>query len=531
MPAARRKAEPIPPPAKPKPAPRRAGSRRPPSPVGLIQSIVDRLQIPTPEGMNVGKPLVLLPFQEEIVAATLFNPGCRRGVLSFPRKNGKTTLAALIGVLGCLGFRVKDNSLIAVAARSRDQASILFDAASRMVQMSPVLSTMFVVKETRKELICLKTNITLRAVSAEATTAYGLSPAMVVHDELGQVRGPQDALYDALETAMGAHAEPLSIIISTQAATDGALLSIIIDGALASNDPRTLLFLLAADPDDDIHDPAVWKKANPALGVFRNADEFKEAAERARKMPSFESAFRNYYLNMRVTGANSLVSPDIWRSNGAPPDPAMLDRCDLALALDLSAKQDLTAAVISAEDPDGNVHVFSHFWTPEATLQEREDRDRAPYSLWVKQGFMTATPGTAVRLDFVAKWLGDLCANHSVAAIRYDRWRMPELLLELERLGLSGLPLEPFGQGYKDMAPAVDRVESLLVEQRVRHGMHPVLTWNMANSIITRDPAGNRKLDKSRAVGRIDGAVALVMALSRSLSGSGEPGAVPMMLL
>jgi phage terminase large subunit-like protein len=514
----------------PLPSPRKRAPARPkpprPSPVGMVQSIVNRLQIPTPEGMNVGKPLVLLPFQEEIVAATLFNPVCRRGILSFARKNGKTTLAALIGVLGCLGFRVKANSLIAVAARSRDQASILFDAAARMVQMSPVLSTMFVVKETRKELICLKTNITLRAVSAEATTAYGLSPAMVVHDELGQVRGPQDALYDALETAMGAHAEPLSIIISTQAASDDALLSVLIDSAKAADDPRTQLFLHAADPDDDIHDPSAWYKANPALGVFRNDAEFKEAAERARKMPSFESAFRNYYLNMRVSGANSLVTADVWRANGAEPDPAMLDDCELAMALDLSAKQDLTAAVIAAEAPDGVTHLFAHFWTPEATLKEREERDRAPYSLWVRQGFMTATPGTAVRLDFVARWIGDICQQHNVVSLRYDRWRMPELMLELERLGLAGLPLEPFGQGYKDMAPAVDRVESLLVDNRVRHGMHPVLTWNMANAIITRDPAGNRKLDKSRAVGRIDGAVAMVMALARSVSnpgGAGEP--------
>jgi len=497
-----------------KPAPRT--KRAPAAPkVGLIQSIVDRLQIPTPEGMDVGKPLRLLPFQEEIVANTLFNRVCRRAILSFARKNGKTTLAALIGVLACLGFRVNNNSLVAVAARSRDQASILFDAASRMVQMSPILAPMFLVRETKREMICLKTNITLRAVAADATTAFGLSPALTIHDELGQVRGATDPLYDALETAMGAHADPLSIIISTQAPGDEALLSVLIDGAEAANDPRTLLFLHAAGKDDDIHDPAVWKKANPALGVFRNEDEFRESAERARKMPSFESAFRNLYLNMRVSGANSLVSPDIWRANGMAPDAAMLSACRLSIGLDLSARQDLTAAVVDAEDANGVHHLFPFFWTPEATLAAREERDKAPYSLWVRQGAMVATPGNSVRLDYVAKWLIEMVVNYDVAVVRYDRWRMPELILEMERQGYTDLPLEPFGQGYKDMAPAIDVTEGLLLDNRVRHGMHPVLMHCMSNAIITRDPAGNRKLDKGRAVGRIDGAVAMVMGLAR----------------
>jgi phage terminase large subunit-like protein len=384
-----------------------------------------------------------------------------------------------------------------------------------MVRLSPVLSEVVAIRDTAKQLVCAEKGTLYRALSAEATTAYGLSPVFVVHDELGQVRGPRSELYDALETAQGAHQDPLSIIISTQAPTDADLLSILIDDAETGRDPATVAFMFAAEPDDDPWDKRTWRKANPALGDFRSMQDMQELAHKAQRLPSFESSFRNLNLNQRIAAHDHLLSPEVWKMNGGAPDESVLDDAEVFAGLDLSARQDMTALVwIGREGPGGPIHIVPEFFAPEEGLLERARRDRQPYDVWRDQGYLITTPGRTVDYGWVAKHIAERAARCNLVSLRYDRWRIDLLKDELNKIGAMDLPLEPFGQGYKDMAPAIDELEALALAGGLRHGMHPILTWNAANAVVTKSPAGDRKLDKSKPTGRIDGIVALAMAVA-----------------
>jgi len=206
-----------------------------------------------------------------------------------------------------------------------------------------------------------------------SSTAYGLSPAFAVHDELGQVRGPQSDLYDAIESAAGAQEEPLSVVISTQAPTDGDLLSILIDDAKRNADPRTKVALYTADPEADPFDPSTIAQANPHLDVFMNRDEVLAQAEKAKRLPSQEASYRNLILNQRVEARDPFVSRAVWKGNGAEPAP--LDDQEVFGGLDLSSVSDLTALVLVA--PGEHYDVEATFWLPEEGIREKSKTSSA----------------------------------------------------------------------------------------------------------------------------------------------------------
>lgn len=468
-----------------------------------------------PEGKDAGQPVRLRPWQKKILKGIYGSP-TRRAIVSVGRKNAKTALSGFLTLLHLCGPEARKNSQLYSAAQSRDQAAILFNLMAKTVRQSPDLMAAVHIRDSTKQLVCEELGTVYKALSAEASTAYGLSPALVVHDELGQVVGPRSELYDALETAAGAQAEPLSIIISTQAPSDGDLLSILIDDAKAQHDPKTKLFMWSApDTLDPFSLPAI-KKANPALGDFLNKDEVLSQAAAAKRMPAREAAYRNLVLNQRVSQSTPFVARTVWEANAGAPDPEAFYRSTVRIGLDLSARNDLTALVMTVRDDDGIVHVRPEFFAPEQGVRDRASRDRAPYDVWADRGDMTLTPGRSVDYEWVAVRLGELSEEYEIECIKFDRWRIDLLKHELGKIGLEHLPLEPHGQGYKDMSPSLDILESDLLNTRIRHGGHPVLTWCAANAIAVADPAGNRKLDKSKSSGRIDGMVALAMALSSS---------------
>jgi phage terminase large subunit-like protein len=462
-----------------------------------------------PEGAHVGRPLRLSDFQQQFIRDVYDNPhDTRRAFLSMARKGGKTTLTAALLLAHLVGPEAKLNSQIVSGAMSRDQAALVHGLAAKMVQLNPKLSKLVRIVPSGKRLIGLPLNVEYRALAADGRTAHGLSPVLIIGDEWGQVRGPQSDFIDALVTAQGAHAEPLLLVISTQAATDADWLSVQLDDALASADRHTVCHLHTAPEDCDLLDEDAWRAANPSLGEFRSLTDLREQALQAQRMPSMENAFRNLLLNQRVSTDAPFVSPDVWKACGATPLPF---EGPVFAGLDLSARTDLTALVLVGQVA-GKWQVFPHFWTPEVGLLERARRDRQPYGVWAKQGFLHTTPGASVDYEHVATDIAEILAGLDVRTIAFDRWRMDVLKRELERLGLS-LPLQPFGQGYKDMSPALDALEVELLNHRIAHGMHPVMTMCAANAVTERDPAGNRKLSKSRATGRIDGMVALAMAI------------------
>ena len=444
-----------------------------------------------PEGKFVGQPLRLQDWQKDILRAIYDNPhGTRRAIVSMGRKNAKTTLSACLLLAHLCGppARNRPNSELYSAAQSRDQAGIIFSLAAKMVRLNPILARAVRIMETAKTLVCGELGTRYRALSAEATTAFGLSPSLIIHDELGRVRGPRSPLYEALETAVGAQEAPLSVVISTQAATDGDLLSILIDDALRGADPTTVVKLYAAPPELDPFSEEAIRAANPALDAFMNKREVLAMAADAARMPARENEYRNLVLNQRVETSTPFLAPAIWKACGDQP----LDFTGLSVfaGLDLSESADLTALVLRHPDPNNGIwHVRPIFWLPSERLAEKAARDRAPYDLWAEQGFLETTPGASISYEFIAERLKDVFEDYQVTKIAFDRWNYSHLKPWLSKAGFSEQLLErtflEFGQGTKSMSPALRDLESLVLERKLRHGNHPVLTMIWASSALS----------------------------------------------
>ncbi len=464
----------------------------------------------------VGKAVALREWQKIEVRKIYDNPhGTRRAIVSFGRKNGKTALAAFLLLLHTCGPEARPNSQLNSAAQSKEQAAILFKLAAKIVRLSPDLSGVVVIRDTIKELFCPELGTLYKALSAEASTAYGLSPVFIVHDELGQVKGPTSELYDALETAVGAHDDPLSIIISTQAPTDADLLSVLIDDALQGNDPKVVVSLYTAPMDVDPFSVAAMKAANPAFGDFLNAELVKGMAEDARRMPAREAQYRNLVLNQRVEATSPFVSRSLWQSCGDEPLP--FERHTAVYGgLDLSSVNDLTALVLIGRVGDA-WQVHPRFWLPAEGLVEKSRKDRVPYDTWEKQGHLLTAPGRSVDYQYVATILREVFDEFDVRKIAFDRWNFRHLKPWLLDAGFSEDEIEAhfeeFGQGFQSMSPALRTLEGDILNGRVAHGNHPVLSMCAANAVVVSDPSGNRKLAKDKSSGRIDGMVALTMAV------------------
>lgn len=466
-----------------------------------------------PEGDLVGQPLHLEPFERRFIMDVFDNPhGTRLAILSIAKKNGKTPLIAAILLAFIVGPEVRQNSQIVSGAMSQKQAATVFKYAAKMVQMDDTLRSLVRVRPSVKQLVGLPANVEYSAISRQKKTAHGIAPVVALLDELGQVRGSQDDFVEAIETALGAYDDGMLLVISTQAASDADLLSIWIDDYKENKDPHTVCHVYAAeDPDCDVLDEAAWRQANPALGIFRSERDMRALAEKAKRMPSFEASFRNLNLNQRVETVNPFISRGAWIANSFDPDPRAFSDGQVFAGLDLSGRVDLTALVLTAWWED-RWHVKPYFWTPSEGLADRSRRDRQPYVLWHKQGHLRTTPGHTVDYEYIASELREIFAPvKHMRGIAYDRWRMDVMKKAIEKEGLT-LDLLPFGQGYKDMSPAIDELEADILNDRMAHGNHPVLTMCAANAITVKDEAGNRKMNKAKATGRIDGIVALCMA-------------------
>jgi phage terminase large subunit-like protein len=462
-----------------------------------------------PDGPNVGKPLRLAEFMKDDIRAIYDNPvNTRTAIISRGRKNAKTTESACLLLLHMVGPEHRRNSEVYSTAMSRDQAAIVFSIAAKMVRMSPTLSDLVSPKDSSKQLQCQELGTLYRALSADAATTYGLNPAFVIHDELGQVKGPMHPLYEAVETATAAQQDPISVVISTQAPTDGDLLSMLIDDGLQGHDPKTVIRLNTAPEDMNPFDADTIRLANPAFDEFMNQEEVLNMASKAERMPSREASFRNLVLNQRVEVFNPFVTKAVWEENA---ESAQVVNC--FGGLDLSEVNDLTSLVLYDPETGG---VDAKFWLPEDGIIERSQADRVPYDVWAKKGFITLTPGPSIEYEYVANYIAAMFRKKDIRKIAFDRWNMRHLKPWLVKAGLTEEFIDDrfvdFGQGYQSMSPALRNLESLLLNGKLAHDGNPVLRMCAMNSVIKMDEAGSRKLDKKKSRGRIDGMVALVMA-------------------
>ena len=264
----------------------------------------------------------------------------------------------------------------------------------------------------------------------------------------------------------------------------------------------------AADEDCELDDPQAHQDANPALGIFNSKSNIEGAARDALANPSAEARFRVLQLNQRQNMVQAFVTKQRWKACG--DEPAPFEGNEVFGGLDLSKTTDLTAFILTCRI-NGILQVRSHFWMPQDTIEQRSKEDHADYVTWARMGLIRLTPGVVVDYGFVARDMLEITRGLNLKRIAFDDWKMDRLLLELNRMGHE-LPLESWRQGYKSMSPALDGLEEDILKEQLAHGNNPVLGMCAHNAVAIPDPAGNRKLDKSRSTGRIDGLQALAMA-------------------
>ena len=496
--------------------------------------IVFLSELPVTKGILAGESMELLPDQLKFVKDCYAErPDGRRlttlAIKSEPKGNGKTGLAAALALCHLLGPESEARGEVYSAAIDRPQAAIMFAEMEAIIARVPKYKARVNVVRFHKKMEVMSgpgAGSVYAALSADARSAHGLAPSLWVYDELAQAKSRE--LLDNLMQGMSKRKEALGIVISTQAATDSHPLSQLIDDAAAGNEASTLLQLHAAPAEADAFDPKVWKACNPAWGKFLNPEDFKKAADRARRMPAFEPAFRNLRLNQRIesNAEARIVSRGQWEIGAVPLDLDALRGRECYGGLDLSGKHDLSALVLAFPNADGSLDILPTFWTPLGQLEDRAPAERDLFKLWIRQGHLIGVPGPTIRFEWIAAAIAELGQKFDIRSIGYDRWRITDLKIDLEEIGCD-VPLEPFGQGFKDMAPAVELFADKALAGLLRHGGHPVLTASVMSAILVSDPAGNQKFDKGKsnaATVRIDGAVALTMSIGLASRRQPDPG-------
>jgi len=481
-----------------------------------VIAFVESLKITS--GSLAGEKMRLRDWQRDIVHGLYGtddegNRITRQGLITLPRKQGKTQLAAALALAHLVGPEVEQRGQIYSAAADRDQAALLYKEMKAMLQEAPQLLERVIIRDFNKMIEDTDSGSIYQALSSDARKAHGLNASFVVCDELAQWRGRD--LYDNLLTSMGARAEPLMVTISTQSADPHHIMSELVhygERVLSgeAEDPAFYACIYRAPEDADVWDEQVWYDCNPALGDFRSLEEMRAFANRAKKIPAAEASFKNLYLNQQIDAETRFLNPSEWLAGKDDIDLNDLKGRKCWGGLDLSSTTDLTSLVLVF--PIGpHLKTLCFFWVPGDRLREREDKDRVPYTVWRDQGEIIATPGKTVDKNFVVHTLGQVAAEYDIQSIAFDRWRIEDLIKQLGDEGIE-LNLIPYGQGFKDMGPAVDHLETSILDEVLCHDS-PVLDWCASNAVVVQDPAGNRKLDKGKSYARIDGIIALAMAL------------------
>ncbi len=446
-----------------------------------VRAFIETLTITS--GVHAGKAFTLRDWQWEKIIKPLYATDDadrrvkRQALVTIPRKNGKTQLAAALALCHLVGPEAERRGQVYSAAADRKQASLILKELVAFVRADKALRERIIIREHSKTLEDIVTGSTYEALSSDAKKAHGLNVSFAVLDELAQ--WPRRDLYDALTTGGAARAEPLFVVISTQSHDKNHVMSELVqygrrvlDGAIVDD---TFLPVIFAAPDDaDPFAEETWFACNPALGDFRSLDEMRMAADQARALPAREPSFRLLYLNQPVDASARFLNKRDWdacKGDGGPTlfGQAALSKQRCILGLDLSSTTDLTALV--AWFPETH-DLLPWFWMPADNLEEAERRDHVPYRLWARQGYIETTPGRAIDKTFVVHRLGELTKDFAVQFCAADRWRLDEIRRLMDEAGIK-IELVEFGQGWKDMGPAIDAFETAVLRKELRHPGHP----------------------------------------------------------
>lgn len=475
------------------------------------------------KGEWAGRPVTLEPWQQ-FVLGSLFGwkraDGTRRfrtGYLEISRKNGKSTLAAGVG-LYLLDADGEGGAEVYSAATKRAQAKITFDEATRMVKASPFLRRR--ITTVRDNLHIVNSASKFEPLGRDADSMDGLNIHAAIVDELHAHKNRE--VWDVLETATGARRQPLMFAITTAGFDRQSVCwemheytQKLLDRVL--EDDSFFGVIYAVDEEDDWEVEANWVKANPNLEVSVKLDDLQRKAIKAKEMPSALNSFLRLHLDQWTQAESRWMDPDKWRGCGHAVDGEGLRGRICYAGLDLSSTTDVAgyALVFPPQSSEDRYQVLWRFFIPDESMHIRSRRDRVPYEAWVRQGFMTATPGNVIDFDFILAALDEDAQRYDIQEVAFDRWGAAQIQTKLMEKGGEDW-LVQFGQGYQSMSPPMKELERLVLDGKLAHGGNPVALWMADNLVAREDPAGNIKPDKERSTEKIDGMVMLIMALDRA---------------
>lgn len=461
-----------------------------------------------------GQPFELTDWQANIVRTIYgtMNPDGTRQYrtifIAVPRKQGKTTFAAGLALYSLFCDSEKGAQVINAAA-DRDQAALCFDTAKQMVEFEPALlgrSEVFKRAITRPE-----KGASYKVLSSDAGTKHGLNVSYAGIDELHAWKDRE--LYDVIVTSQGAREQPLNVITTT-AGYDKKTVCFelwryaeqVRDGQI--DDPTFLPVLFAIDEDDDWTDPKIWAKANPNFNVTVNESFYRQECAKARAIPAYQNVFRRLYLNQWTEAESVWLTAESWKKCGvALPN---LEEKTCYAGLDLATTTDIAAFVMVFPLDDGTFAVEPHFFVPKESINNRVKKDRVPYDVWARQGFLHVHDGKVLDFDKIRSTINELNEKHHIKEIAFDRWQAHQISHQLEA---DGFTMVKFGQGFASMSEPAKKLETLIISEKLKHGDNPVLRWMAANVMVEMDAAGNIKPSKAKSTEKIDGIVATIMGV------------------
>ena len=486
------------------------------------------------KGKWAGTPFWLLPWQEQLMRDIFGivkpdgNRQFRTAFVEICKKVGKSELAAAVA-LYLLYADNEPSAEVYGAAADRQQASIVFDVAKQMVEMSPALMKRSKLMAATKRIVNYGNAGYYQVLSAEVGGKHGFSVSGLVFDEIHTQ--PNRQLYDVLtKGSSDARQNPLHFIITT-AGNDRHSIAYelhtkavdILEGRRV--DPTFYPVVYGLKDDEDWEDEANWYKVNPSLGYTVDIERLRDAYREAKQNPADEVTFKWLRLNMWVSSTTAWIPDAIYMRGNEPIDMDALEGRDCYAGLDLSSTGDITALVLMfpPRDETEKYILLPFFWVPEDTIPRRVKANSVPYDVWEKQGHILATEGNVIHYDFIEKFICDLAEKYHILEIAVDRWNATQMIQNLEG---EGFAIVPFGQGFSSMSAPTKEFYRLLMEGQIVHAGHPVLRWMAGNVVIDTDPAGNIKVTKAKSKEKIDGIVAAIMALDRCIRQEGQSGSV-----
>lgn len=486
------------------------------------------------KGKWAGTPFWLLPWQEQLIRDIFGivkpdgNRQFRTAFVEICKKVGKSELAAAVA-LYLLYADNEPSAEVYGAAADRQQASIVFDVAKQMVEMSPALMKRSKLMGATKRIVNYSNAGYYQVLSAEVGGKHGFSVSGLVFDEIHTQ--PNRQLYDVLtKGSSDARQNPLHFIITT-AGNDRHSIAYelhtkavdILEGRRV--DPTFYPVVYGLKDDEDWEDEENWYKVNPSLGYTVDIERLRDAYREAKQNPADEVTFKWLRCNMWVSSTVAWIPDAIYMRGNEPIDMDALAGRDCYAGLDLSSTGDITAMVLifPPRDEDEKYVLLPYFWIPEETIPRRVKANSVPYDIWEKQGYIMSTEGNVIHYDFIEKFIMYLSEKYHILEIAVDRWNATQMIQNLEG---EGFTIVPFGQGFSSMSAPTKEFYRLLMEGRIVHGGNPVLRWMAGNVVIDTDPAGNIKVTKAKSKEKIDGIVAAIMALDRCIRQEGQSGSV-----